>query len=268
MAKPGLIALFGSGETSPTGRKIHDFLFSRLLKPVRIAILETPAGFQPNVDIVSQQIKEYMEKSLQNYHPEISIIQARKKRSEFDSDDPQIVNSILGTNYIFAGPGSPTYTVKNLKNSLAFKYIIKRHKEGATLSMASAAAIAFGYKTLPVYEIFKAGADLYWEDGLDFFGQFGLKLAIVTHWNNKEGGKKLDTSRCYVGEKRFENLLRMLDSNTIVLGIDEMTACIFDFQYKKCLVMGNGGVIVVKNGREKRFESGNEFYFENLKCET
>lgn len=264
MEKFGLIALFGSGEISPTGRKIHDFLFARLPSPVKVAILETPAGFQPNVEVVAREIEEFFKQHLQNYHPQITIIQARKKGGDFDPDDPKIVEPILQSNYIFAGPGSPTYTVRNLKDTLASRNLTQRHGQGAILSIASAAAIAMGKATLPVYEIFKAGCDLYWQEGLDFFGRWGFNLAIITHWNNQEGGEKLDTSRCYMGRERFARLLAMLDKSITILGIDEMTACIFDFEYRKCLVMGNNGINIIKSGNQKRFEAGDEFSFENL----
>ena len=69
---------------------------------------------------------------------------------------------------------------------------------------ASAGAIAIGRYTLPVYEIYKAGHDLHWQDGLDLFGPFGLNLAFVSHWNNGEGGADLDTSHCFMGKERFD----------------------------------------------------------------
>jgi hypothetical protein len=67
------------------------------------------------------------------------------------------------------------------------------------LAFASAASIAVGRYALPVYEIYKVGADLHWVDGLDLFRVFGWELAIVPHWNNREGGDDLDTSRCFMG---------------------------------------------------------------------
>lgn len=264
MGVPGYIVLFGSGEISPTGRKVHDFLFSKLTSPVRVAILETPAGFQPNVEVVASEIKEFFNHSLQNYHPQITLIQARQIGTEFDPDDPKITKPLLFADYIFAGPGSPTYAVHNLKGTLAYQYLVRRHKEGAILSIASAAAIAMGQYTLPVYEIFKVGADLYWEKGLNFFATFGLSLVIVTHWNNQEGGAKLDTSRAYMGRERFKKLLQLLPKNIVVLGIDEVTACIFDFEDEKCLVLGKGGVTVVKSGSEKKFDDRSEFSLKEL----
>ena len=48
--KPGLVVLFGSGEMSPTGRKIHEDVIkqSGFKAPVKIGILETPTGFEVN----------------------------------------------------------------------------------------------------------------------------------------------------------------------------------------------------------------------------
>jgi len=52
--------------------------------------------------------------------------------------------------------------------------------------------------------------ELHWCEGLNFFGPFGLKLAIVSHWDNTSGGAELDTSRCYMGLSRFTALTTML----------------------------------------------------------
>ena len=85
------------------------------------------------------------------------------------------------------GPGSPTYAVRQLADSLAWHRLIARHRVGATLALASAAVIAISALALPVYEIYKAGQDLHWQPGLDLFGAYGLKLVFVPHWNNAEG---------------------------------------------------------------------------------
>jgi hypothetical protein len=44
----GKIALFGSGELSPTGRRIHELLIQHIQPPVGIALVETAAGFEDN----------------------------------------------------------------------------------------------------------------------------------------------------------------------------------------------------------------------------
>ena len=96
------------------------------------------------------------------------------------------------------------------------------------LSLASAAAIAFGCWSLPVYAIYKVGEDLRWLPGLDLFQDIGLNLTVVPHWNATEGGATLATSHRYMGAERFGYLRRMIPGETTILGIDEHTACVLD----------------------------------------
>lgn len=267
MDSPTIIAVLGSGETSPSGRKSHDYLMSRLTVPVTVAILETPAGFQPNVAYVAEKVSTFLQHSLQNYKPQVEIIQARKKGTEYDPDDPEIVAGILEAQYIFAGAGSPTYFVRHIKGTLAEANIRQRLREGATLTLASAAAIAAGSQAIPVYEIFKAGDDPYWTEGLNVFADYGLHLSVVPHWNNKEGGANLDTSRCYMGVDRFEALRKQLPDEVTVVGVDENTACIFDFTAEEVRVMGKGAVTILRGDETVVYENGEVFPLANVRSE-
>ncbi len=260
----GRIVLFGSGETSASGRVIHDRLMRELPPPVVVAILETPAGFQPNSEHVAREVGEFIEARLRNYQPQVCIIPARKKGTPFSPDDPRLLEPLLNANYIFLGPGSPTYAVHNLKGTLALECLMERHKAGAVLCFASAATLAVGTKVLPVYEIFKAGADLYWEDGLGIFALFGLELAIVPHWNNTDGGVHLDTSRCFMGRRRMGQLRQLLPASTVVLGIDEHTALIFDFQQGQGQVLGKGGITIASRRGEKVCSAGDSLALTEL----
>ena len=67
---------------------------------------------------------------------------------------------------VLLGPGSPTYAVRQLRESLLFELIKARHRMGTALVLSSAATLAFGRFTIPVYEIYKVGQDPYWENGL------------------------------------------------------------------------------------------------------
>lgn len=263
--QPGLIALLGSGETSPAGRKMHDYLVSRLPQPPTIAILETPAGFQPNVDHVAAKIGEFMIQGLRNYRPRVLIVQARKRGTDYDPDSPQIAHFVLPADYIFLGPGSPTYGARQLRGSLTLEHLLHRHRQGATVGLASAAALAAGAWVLPVYEIYKVGEELRWEPGLDLFRPYGLDLTVVTHWNNREGGKDLDTSRCYVGLERFARLRAMLPRGNVVLGVDEQVACIIDIARGECRVLGPGGVTILDGAREAVYRNGERFSIDELR---
>ncbi len=227
---PGQIVLMGSGETAPSAQKVFHRAFAAVAdagESVRMAILETPAGFEPNSHYVAEQVARFVQKRLQNFAPAITIVPARKRGTAFSPDDPALAAMLHDANVIFMGPGSPTYAVRQLEGTLLWETIRACHRQGAALILSSAATLAASRWTLPVYEIYKAGADLYWQEGLNLFSDFGLNLILVPHWNNGDGGAVLDTSRCYLGQGRFAELLSLAPGGSTrypVVGIDENTA--------------------------------------------
>lgn len=249
----GLVALLGSGETAPASGPVYDVIAARYTAPVRIAVLETPAGFQPNSAQVAGRIADHLRVRLQNARPAIDVLPARARGTPASPDAPETTAALRDADIIFLGPGSPTYAVRQLHASLAWQRLTARHRRGAAVITASAATIAFSRVALPVYEIYKVGADLHWHAGLDFFGAFGLALAIVPHWNNREGGAELDTSHCYMGAERFARLYAMLPADVTVVGIDEHTALLVDLNHGTGRVLGRGGVTVIRGGNEERF---------------
>lgn len=247
---PGWVVLFGSGETSPSGRKVFELVMRRLRVPPRVSLLETPAGFELNSDRVIGRIGEFLEHRLQNYQPKVQVIPARARGTAFSPDNPEITAPILEADMIFMGPGSPTYAIRQLRDSLAWQMILARHRLGANLVLASAATVAVSTWALPVYEIYKVGEDLHWKPGLDFFSLYGLPLVFIPHWNNQDGGEELDTSRCFMGQARFMQLMAMLPPELTVVGIDEKTALLMDVQAGTGRVAGLGGVTLIHTGHQ------------------
>lgn len=260
----GPIILFGSGETSPSGQKIFDQLFQQLPDKPRVSLLETPAGFELNSHQVASRVADYLRHHLQNYHPQIEIISARKRGTAFSPDNAQIAAPLLTSDLIFAGPGSPTYTVRQLRDSLTWHYVLARHRLGAALTFSSAAVIALGAQALPVYEIYKVGDDSHWKPGLDFFGPYGLSLVFMPHWNNNDGGDELDTNRCFIGKKRFSSMLESLPEQQIVIGIDEHTALFMDCVDQCCNVLGRGTITILQGGEQRVVSSGDAFPLNDL----
>lgn len=266
-ASPGPVILLGSGETAPNMQKVYTWLFERIAPPVRAAILETPAGFELNSAAVAGQIARYLEHRLQNFAPQATVVPARKRGTPFSPDDLAIIAPLHTANVLLAGPGSPTYAVRQLRDSLAWHTLCARHRLGAAVVFASAVTLAAGAQTLPVYEIYKVGADLHWAAGLDFFRAFGLALVLISHWNNSDGGDALDTSRCYMGRSRFDQLLSMLPGGLhayTLVGIDEKTALVLDLAHGAARVMGVGGVTLLRAGREDLFPHGSTFPLSEL----
>ena len=260
----GQIAFLGSGETSLAGGRIFESLARAIDGPLRIALIETPAGFELNSAQVVGRVGDFMKSRLQNYKPVVDIIPARKKDSAFSPDDPEIIKPLLHANMIFMGPGSPTYAIRQLKDTLTWDVIRARHRLGATLIFASAATISVGAHALPVYEIYKVGEDVRVVDGLNLFADFGLHVSFIPHWNNAEGGADLDTSRCFIGMERFAEWCGLVPPESETIGLDEHTGLIIDFETGLCEVSGVSSVSLVRECNPEMYASGSVFSLSEL----
>src|SRR4026207_2472353 len=177
----GQIAFLGSGETSLAGGRIFEALARHIDEPLRIALMEPPAGFELNSAQVVGKVGDFMKTRLQNYKPVVNVIPARKKDSAYSPDDPEIVTPLLYATVIFMRPDSPTYAIRHLKHTLTWDVVRARHRLGATLVFASAATISIGAHALPVYEIYKVGQDIHVVDGLNLFADFGMHISFLPH---------------------------------------------------------------------------------------
>lgn len=257
----GSITLMGSGELTDSMVKAHRHLLARLGYEPKPVFLDTPAGFELNVDEISARAVEYFKQRLDT-DLQVASFKSRHATSEVQVEDA--LNKLRHANYIFAGPGSPSYAVSQWYGTPIWEMVVKRWQSGAQLVFASAAAIGIGHAALPVYEIFKAGHDVYWMNGFDLFADWGLSLAILPHWNNAEG-RTFDTGYCFMGEPRLKLLEQQLEPGIAILGIDEHTAITFDPETKSCTVSGAGQVTFRYAGREKYFSSGSTFAFDELR---
>jgi len=257
----GRIAFLGSGETSLAGGRIFETLARFLPTPLRVAVLETPAGFELNSAQVAGRVGDFLKTRLQNYKPIIDIVPVRRNES---ANDPEIIKPLLYADMIFMGPGSPTYAIRHLKDTLAWNVVRARHRMGATLVFASAATISVGAHALPVYEIYKVGQDLHAVDGLDFFKDFGLHLSFIPHWNNTDGGADLDTSRCFIGMERFAEWCKLIPRDNTTLGLDEHTGIILDFESGECEIMGVSSVSIVRDCDPIIYPAGGKFQLREL----
>lgn len=252
----GRIAFLGSGETSLAGGRVFEAVARNHSRPLRIAILETTAGFELNSAQVAGRVADFLKTRLQNYDPIVDVIPARKLGTEFSPDNPDVLTPMLYADILFMGPGSPTYAARQLQGTLAWDILRARHRLGATLVFASAATIAVGAHALPVYEIYKVGEDVHTKPGLDLFADYGVHLSFIPHWNNADGGLDLDTSRCFVGMERFAKWCDLLPPGHVTLGLDEHTGIIFDFEADTCEVSGVSTVSLVRVCNPEIFPSG------------
>jgi hypothetical protein len=260
-SRKGKIVLMGSGELTATMVEVHKELLGSLPEARPAVFLDTPAGFQLNVDQISDKAVAYFETRVQ--HPlSIASFKSSEEITPFEAE--QAFRTIREAGYILIGPGSPTYAVRHLEKTPLPDILGRRIERGGCLVAASAAALTLGRFTLPVYELYKVGEDLHWVDGLDILSPFGLNLVVVPHWNNAEGGTH-DTRFCFMGETRFRKLETMLPEDVLVLGMDEHTACIIDLAKNEAAIRGIGRVILRKLGSEVVFEKGARFPLDVLR---
>jgi peptidase E len=259
--KKGKIVLMGSGELTATMVEVHKSLLNQLPGSPQAAFLDTPAGFQLNVDQISRKAVEYFQVHVQHA---MSISSFKSHEATTDFDAQQAFQILRNSNYILIGPGSPTYAVRQWKESPVPEILTQCVTNGGCLVAASAAALTVGRLTLPVYEIYRVGQDLHWVDGMDILGQFGFDLVVIPHWNNAEGGTH-DTRFCFMGEPRFRRLESLIPEKVPVLGLDEHTACILDFEKNQAMIKGIGRVTLRSSDRELSFNSGDRFPLDVLR---
>jgi len=261
MTLPHILAVMGSGETAPTMVTTHRMLASKLQKPARAVLLDTPYGFQENAPELATKAVEYFQTSI-NLELEVAGL------TEIIGADSLTVErglqKVADAHYVFAGPGSPTYALRQWSGTPLAGLLNKKLRDGGIVTFASAAALTLGRFTLPVYEIYKVGEDPRWLDGLNILGEIGVNVALIPHYNNAEGGHH-DTRFCYMGERRLSMLERELPDNVYVLGVDEHTGMVIDLDTQTVTVVGKGVVTIRVDGESTQIASGETFSVDRLR---
>ncbi len=261
-----VLAIMGSGETSPTMVTIHKELLARLgpgrgaSKPSAV-LLDTPYAFQENAADISSRSAAYFARSV---GLEVDAV-TEACLSGGGAPAAAGVAAIRSSDWVFAGPGSPTYALSKWRGGPVADALRDRIAAGTGLTIiASAAAAAMGFLAIPVYEIYKVGADPHWLDGLDLMSVLGLKVVVIPHYDNAEGGTH-DTRFCYLGERRLAMLERELPAESAVLGVDEHTALVIDLVTQQAQVLGKGGATVRKAGVSTVLPAGSAISLADLR---
>ncbi|MBI3762421.1 MAG: hypothetical protein HY260_11250 [Chloroflexi bacterium] len=248
----GTVTIIGSGEMMEAMGKVHRAVMSRITGPVVPVFLDTPAGFQLNADDLSAKAIEYFR---QRFDLPLTVASFKSAARATPADVSAALSALASANYIFAGPGSPTYAVRNWLRTPIHAALVNRFEAGAHLVFASAAAITLGRHMIPIYEIYKVGEEPRWVQGLNLLEPFGLDLAIVPHWNNAEG-RNHDTRFCFMGAPRLNILESLLPPTSVILGADEYTACTVDLRAREFIVAGSGQVTIRHEGHEHCYSTG------------
>lgn len=262
---PRFLTVMGSGETAPTMIKVHRRLMEAVgaNAPADAVLLDTPYGFQENAGDISTKAQEYFRASVG--HP-ITVATWRGADDDTVARERALA-AIADARYVFAGPGSPTYALAQWRRSPLPQLLVDKVRNGGAVTFASAAALTLGVATIPVYEVYKAGAPPSWAQGLDLLSEAGLRVALVPHYDNAEGGHH-DTRFCYLGERRLSMLEPELPEGAWVLGVDEHTALVLDLDAGTATVEGNGTVTIRRDGESSVLPAGTEVGLDELRPGT
>src|SRR5258705_2360000 len=163
----GVLVIMGSGETAPTMIKPHRAIFERVGDRPAV-LMDTPYGFQSNADDISARAVGYFAASVGRH---IDAVSWRTAPPPGLQQEPALA-AVREAGWVVSGPGSPTYALRHWRGTAietAWTQVLARD---GVLVLASAAAVTLGSHSVPVYELYKAGFDPYWEPGLDLIRQF------------------------------------------------------------------------------------------------
>ncbi len=219
---------------------------------VSAVVLDTPHGFQENADDIAARTLRYFSNSVGTA---VEVATFRDAETATALQYEQMCARLEAAAWVFAGPGSPSYALRQWHGSRVPELLAQKLRGGGVVVFGSAAAAGLGEVALPIYEIYKAGERPHWIPGLDLLAETGLRAAVIPHFDNAEGGTH-DTRYCYMGERRLRVLEAMLPDGCAILGVDEHTACVIDPVSGTLAARGRGRVTWRAGGVERHWRDG------------
>ena len=131
----------GSGETTPTMTRAHRAILDRLgERPVPAVLLDTPYGFQENADDITERTLDYFRDSVGN---PFTVASFRSADADLLVRETALAR-IREARLVFAGPGSPTYALRQWAGTEVPRLLAAKLADGGAVTMASAAATIAG----------------------------------------------------------------------------------------------------------------------------
>ncbi|KJF17914.1 CysS/YqeB C-terminal domain-containing protein [Acidithrix ferrooxidans] len=255
-----ILILLGSGETSPTMVKTHREAFSALPKNYKAVMLDTPFGFQENAPDISAKAIDYFRSSI---GAKVTLASMRSATEASVLELENFANTLRDANYIFAGPGSPTYALSQWAKTPIASILEDKTINGGVVTFSSAAVLTLGRYTIPVYEIYKVGEAPNLRDGLNVLWALGLDVLVIPHFNNAEGNNH-DTRYCYMGASRLRILESQMNATTAIVGIDEHTGIVIDLDQNQVEIVGLATVTIMRHGSTKILRAGDKMRFDEF----
>ena len=132
---PRLLAIMGSGETAPTMAKVHRLLLGRSGRPpVPAVMLDTPYGFQENADEITARALDFFRENVG-----WPMTLATFRSTDVDAVTRATTLARIGEAHcVFAGPGSPSYALRQWRGSGIEDLVLGKLQHGGVVTAESA----------------------------------------------------------------------------------------------------------------------------------
>jgi len=248
MAKPGTVALVGSGEYLDVMNEVDTYLLGTIggANAAHVALLPTASGLEPNGptswnNLGLQHFKQLGVK-------DIRTTQIIDRESAFDAAQVELLQ---GANFFYFSGGNPQHVIETMQDSPAWNVIKTAYKQGAVLAGCSAGAMMMGGYTISIRQAMQGSA-------MDFVPGLAIvpQVIVFPHFDRMSG---------FLSQSRFKDLLRAVPANTTVIGVDENTALVRiepsedTDEFARWRVMGSQTVSVFsRDGEVRRLSVGEE----------
>lgn len=236
------LALAGSGEFTSLMIEVDTYLLSLINKKnssPKVVILPTAAGQEKDaLKWIKNGINHFQNLKSSPFGLEIL--------NQSDAQNLTKIKKLVDAKLIYFSGGHPGYLLSCLEKSKLWQKIYFQYKKGIVLAGCSAGAMVMGnYVLANAQQTISQNKKPVWKKGLGL-----MPFTILPHFD-------------WIEKNEPQKLKKIISTapNTILkywLGIDEDTVLVIT-DSKKALVLGKGQIKVSKNGKPKKYSSGEKF---------
>lgn len=226
---PGTLALVGAGEYLDTMRSVDQHLLAAVAEPVkRVVVLPTAAGQEPDHEKWSRMGVVHFERLQAEVRPVLVIT-----REDAERDD--LAEQVAWANLVYLSGGSPVYLLSTLEGTKVWAAMREVWARGGVIAGCSAGAMALAGAVRARREL-----PLELRPGLGMVPG----TIVVPHFDR-------------MSSERLAAYVQHLPHDLMLIGVDEHTAAVGG--PRSWSVMGSGRVVVVAQGKERRYVAGDTF---------
>jgi hypothetical protein len=118
--------------------KVHRQLLERLGEGPEAVMLDTPFGFQENADDLVAKAQAYFARSVGT---KLEVASLRSAKGADTLQKAAFASALQRAQYVFAGPGSPSYALRQWIGSSLPSLLTDKLRRGGAVTFGSAAAL-------------------------------------------------------------------------------------------------------------------------------